>query len=109
MSSGSNQIKPDALRSIDSATFTGNYQKVGTALTQAMRVVKFTNVANVGVTLSWDGVVDNEYLPANSFVLIDISGAREVSDIFEVPGGTQFYVKGAAGVGSFYISCYYGR
>ena len=109
MSSLSTVILPDVLRSINSASFTGNYQAVGTPLPQSMRVVKFTNVSSVTVTISWDGVNDHEILPANSFVLIDISGNRENSGTFEVQKGTQFYAKGSAGSGLMYISCYYGK
>jgi|SRR5690349_4981725 len=102
-------LLPDTIRSIDSASFTGNYQTVGTPLSHGARIVKFTNLSNVTATLSWDGVNDNEVLPANSFVLIDVSGARENSQYIEVQVGTQFYAKGSAGTGSFYISVYYGR
>lgn len=102
-------ILPDPIRTINSATFTGSYQTVGTPTTKTMRIVKFTNLSNVTVTLSWDGVNDHEILPANSFDLFDVAGNRESSDIFEVQIGTQFYAKGSAGTGNFYISCYYGK
>lgn len=104
----STKVLPDAIRSIDSATFTGSYQAVGTKLTYPTRIVKFTNNSTVLVTLSWDGTSDHEVLPAGSFVLLDVSSDRETSNIFEIGANTQFYVKGSAGTGSFYISTYYG-
>lgn len=100
---------PDPLRSIDSATFTGNYQAIGTPLSRGARIVKFTNASNVPATVSWDGIIDADYLPANSFLLIDVSGARENAQFIEIQSGTQFYIKGSAGSGLFYISIYYGR
>lgn len=102
-------ILPDPLRSIDSASFTGSYQALGVPLTHGARIIKFTNASSVPTTISWDGVHDNEYLPANSFVLIDVSGARENSQFLEVQSGTQFYIKGSSGTGLFYLSVYYGR
>lgn len=102
-------ILPDPLRSINSASFTGSYQAVGTPLTNGARIIKFNNLSNVTATLSWDGVNDHEILPTNSFVLLDISAARENAQFFEVQSGTQFYVKGSAGTGLFYISVYYGK
>lgn len=102
-------LLPDTLRSIDSATFTGSYQAVGTALTKGARIIKFTNNSTVGVTLSWDGINDADYIPLNSFLLLDVSGARENSQFMEIQSGTQFFVKGSAGTGSVYISVYYGR
>ncbi len=109
MGSLSTVLLPETLRSIDSATFTGSYQAVGTQLTHPVRIVKFTNLSTINCTISWDGLVDAEILPANGFVLLDITGARELSGIMDIQIGTQFYVKGSAGVGLVYISCYYGR
>jgi hypothetical protein len=102
-------ILPDTLRTIDSATFTGNYLPVGSSLTRSMRLVKFLNMSTVSCTISWDGITDHDVVPANSFVLLDVAGNRENAGAFEIQAGTQFYVKGAAGSGKFYISCYYGK
>lgn len=102
-------LLPDTLRSIDSATFTGNYLAVGTPLLQGARIVKFTNATSVAVTISWDGINDAEYMPSNSFTLLDVSANRENSQYIEIRTGTQFYAKGASGTGNFYISVYYGR
>jgi hypothetical protein len=104
----STKVLPDTIRSIDSATFTGSYQAVGTKLTYPTRIIKFTNNSTVLATLSWDGTNDHEVLPAGSFVLLDVSSDKETAGIFEVGANTQFYVKGSAGTGLFYISTYYG-
>jgi hypothetical protein len=102
-------LLPDPVRTIDSSTFTGNYMAVGTPLANGARIIKFTNISSSQVTLSWDGINDNEILPANSFVLLDISAARENVQYMEIKQGTQFYAKGASGTGLFIISVYYGR
>lgn len=102
-------LLPDTLRSIDSASFTGNYQALGTPLSNGARIVKFTNASSVTVTISWDGVNDNEILPANSFVLLDVSSNKENSQYIEVKMGTQFYAKGSSGTGNLYLSVYYGK
>ena len=101
------RILPDVLRSIDSATFTGSYQAVGTPLTYPTRIVKFTNGSGTGVTISWTGSADHDFLPANSFLLLDCSANRELSNQLDIAAKTQFYVKGSASTGSFYISTYY--
>lgn len=101
------RLAPDTLRSIDSATFTGSYQAVGTALSYPAKIVKFTNNSNALVTLSWDGINAHDVLPATSFLLLDVSANREVSNQCDIPAYTQFYVKGSASTGSFYISVYY--
>jgi hypothetical protein len=101
------RITPDTLRSIDSATLSGSYQAVGTALTNPARIIKFTNNSTSFTTISWDGVNDHEVLPAGSFTLLDVSANKEVQNYCEIAVGTTFYVKGSAGVGSVYVSVYY--
>ena len=96
---------PDTIRSIDTSTFTGAYQAVGTPLGRPIRLIKFVNDSSVPVTLSWDGVHDHDYLPANSFTLFDMTTNEAKVDGLFVPEGTQFYAKGAAGTRSFYIVC----
>ena len=49
------RVIPEALRSRDSATFTGAYQTLGTTLNFASPLLKFVNNSTVLVTISWDG------------------------------------------------------
>jgi hypothetical protein len=110
MGAQSTFIIPDTLRSIDSATFTGTYQAVGTPLLHGARIVRFVNNSTVLVTISWDGINANEVVRPGSDFTLNVSANREVSsDFFEVRWNTQFYVMGTAGTGLFYISCYYGN
>lgn len=112
MSNLSTLVLPGTLASIDSATFTGSYQAVGSALAHPARIVKFTNASNVAVTISWDGANDADYLPANAFLLLDVTTNHSMPLNFEIQQGTQFFVKGASAItnaGSVYISYYYGK
>jgi hypothetical protein len=101
-------IYPEPLRSLDSATLSGSYLPLGTPLINPIRIVKFTNNSNVAVTISWDGVTDHEFLPAGSFLLLDISSNKEAMRPFDISAHTQFSIKGAAGVGLIYVSAYFG-
>lgn len=105
----SQNLYPNPLKSIDSATFTGSYQALGTALENSCRIVKFTNTSTVNVTVSWDGINDHEILPLGGFLLLDVSANKEKADICEIPKGTQFLVKGSAGTGLVYLSSYFAR
>lgn len=110
MSSLSTIIYPDVLRIISAAGFNGTFQAVGTPLTHATRVIKFQNYTNVPVAISWDGTTTHEFLPPNSFLLLDVSTNKENALTFGIAQNTQFYVLGtAAGTGDFYISSYYGK
>jgi len=102
------RIKPETLRSIDSATFTGSYQNLGTALTQPAALVKIVNNSTSLITISWDGINDHDVAPANSFALYDIETNSGVAERgLSVPVGTLFRVKGSAGTGSVYLVVLY--
>jgi len=101
------RILPEELRSIDSSTFTGSYQEIGDPLAQIACLVKFVNDTNVDVTISWDGSTDNDFLPANSFALYDITQQTQREAGIYISKGTQFWVKGAAGTGSVYLTVLY--
>lgn len=102
------QMAYETLRSIDSATFTGSYQALGTPLAHPGAIVKMVNNSNVLVTISIDGTNDVDILPANSFWLYDETTNRASStDAVFAPQGRQYFIKGAAGVGLVYLSVQY--
>jgi hypothetical protein len=102
-----NRVQWEPLRSIDSSTFTGSYQAVGTPLVNPSYILKLVNNSTMLVTISIDGVNDIDVAPANSFWLYD-EGKMGISAQFPaVPAGTQVYVKGLAGTGSVYLVSQY--
>jgi hypothetical protein len=109
MSGLGSSLYPQTLRSIASASVSGTYAIIGTALTFPARIIKITNNSTQDVTVSWDGINDHEYVPAGSFILLDISSNKETSQICEIAAGTAFLVKGTAGTGNVYLSSYYAR
>jgi hypothetical protein len=94
------RVQWENLRSIDSATFTGSYQKLGTPLANTSYKLKMVNNSTSLVTISIDGVNDIDIAPAGSFWLYD-----EMSTINHegMSAGTQIYVRGAAGTGLVYL------
>ncbi len=97
----------ETLRSINSATFTGLYQNLGTPLANPSYICKLVNNSNVLVTISIDGINDMDVAPANSFWLYD-EGKVGASGAFPaLPEGTQIMVKGSAGIGSVYLVSQY--
>lgn len=96
-------LLPEALRSIDSASFTGSYQTLGTPLDHPARLIKFVNNSNVDVTISWDGSTDHDFLPASSAVVYDVATNRQaISGVGQllIADQTQFYASGGAGGGN---------
>lgn len=100
----SNRIRFDAIRSVDSATFTGSYIAFGSALTSPARILHIINNSNEDAIISFDGgTTDNIYVPAGHFVLYDFGTNRGASsDALELPGGIGMVIKGSAGVGLVY-------
>ncbi len=97
----------ETLRSIDSATFTGLYQAVGTPLANPSYICKLVNNSTVLVTISIDGTNDVDVAPASSFWLYDEGKAGLNAAMPALPAGTQIMVKGVAGTGSVYLVSQY--
>ncbi len=97
----------ETLRTIDSATFTGSYQALGTPLVYPSYICKLVNNSTVLVTISIDGINDVDVAPANSFWLYD-EGKVGIAGAFPaLPAGTQIYVKGSAGTANVYLVSQY--
>lgn len=101
------RIFPETLRSRDSSTFTGSYQTLGSTLSHPGVLVKIVNNSTVAATISFDGVNDHDFIPANSFALYDIETNHGTYEQLSIAQFTQFYVKGSAGTGSVYLTVFY--
>src|SRR6267142_6096371 len=105
-----NKVLPIPLTSIDSSTFTGAYQLLSGAggITHACIMLHIANNSNVSVTISYDGTNDHDFLLANSQRELDFqTNANPQNYAASLAQGTKVYVKGAAGVGSVYLSGFY--
>lgn len=103
----SNRIAWENLRSIDSATFTGSFQAVGTPFLHPSYICKLVNNSNVLVTISVDGVNAVDVAPANSFWLYDEGKVGRDGAFPALQKGTRIFVSGSAGVGSVYVVTQY--
>jgi len=101
------RIAWETLRTIDSATFTGSYQNLGTPLVHPSYICKLVNNSTVLVTISIDGINDIDVAPASSFWLYDEGKVGLSSGYPALPEGTQIMVKGSAGTGSVYLVSQY--
>lgn len=100
----STRVVWEKLRSIDSATFTGSYQALGTPLINPSIRLKLVNNSSVLVTISMDGINDHDIAPASSFWLYD---ADTTPFRNAIPAGTQIMVKGSASTGLVYLVSQY--
>lgn len=107
----SNVALPETIRSIAFGSISGSYAAVGTAFTHPLRIFRIVNATDGDIFASIDGINDNYFLPAGTFVLYDIAGNSGISSNFRVQGNTQFYVRYSAAPtkNSVYIEAIYGK
>ncbi len=85
----------------------GTYTSFGTPLVNPSYICKLVNNSNILVIISIDGKTDIDVAPGNSFWLYDESKQAAYSNFPSLPAGTQFFIKGAIGVGSIYLVTQY--
>jgi hypothetical protein len=104
-----NFVLPVALTSIDSASFTGNYQVINTnGLPHSCVLLRMVNNSNRDVTISWDGVTDHDFLKLGESLMLPFqSNALPMTEAAQVKQGQKIYVKAAAGTGLVYLTGYY--
>lgn len=105
----------------DSSTLTNSYQAMngasqyliftGSGFPDSIKSLKIYNGSNVGITVSFDGVVRHDYWPAGASIILDIqtnhaNNSAYGSGTLNGAQGQIIYGKGTAGTGSVYISAY---
>lgn len=110
-SSNNNAIKifPEVLRTLAFGSISGTYAAVGTGLLHPARLYYLVNATNALLTFSWDGVNDHFVIPANSYLLLDVTSNRTATGgAFMVSQGLITYVKGTAASGNVYLTAFFG-
>jgi hypothetical protein len=112
MSTGSLIVAVDGLRSIAFGSITGSFGALGTPFGKPMRLIKIINTCNTDMIISFDGTNANDYIPAGSFSLYDLT-TNQVNNLagwfFRI--GTQVYVEyaSAPASGNVYVIALYGQ
>jgi hypothetical protein len=84
---------------------------VGSAITHPARQIFIQNLTNQTLMFSIDGVNDHFPLPANGFLLDDITSNKTTSSGFYLAEGVRLYVREIdtpPTTGSVYFSVFYG-
>jgi len=104
-----NSVKPFVLSSILSSGVTSIYAPINSAgFVQAPFFIRINNASSAAITVSYNGVNDHEFIPANSiFELPSQANSQPGAYIALLPKHTIVYVKGTAGTGNIYLSGYY--
>lgn len=103
-------VRHDTIRSIAFGSISGSYAAIGTPFGHAMRIIRVVNATQGDMFISFDGVNNNLFLPAGSFVLYDYSTNTEPSVYFQLAKNTQVYCKQSTAPisGAVYVEAIYG-
>jgi SOS-response transcriptional repressor LexA len=105
-----NSVKAIPLSSFNTTGLTASYQVIDSAgLDEACFLVRITNDSGVDITVSLDGVTDNEYIIAGEVLLLPVqTNAGPGGWVALLHKGQKFYIKGTgASTGLVYLSGYY--
>src|SRR5580704_6619616 len=104
MASQSTLLTFDTIRSLASASMTGSFMAIGTALSFPCRIVKIVNGTSEDVSISIDGVNTHDFVPSGGFTLYDSGTNRGTSSpSLDFPKGMQFFASSASGTGTVYL------
>jgi len=103
-----NRVNAIEMYSKNSATLTGGYDLVVTALDESCFLLRVINASNRSVVVSYDGVNDNDYIAASGVLQLSFQTNNKIPNkIALLRKGQKIYLKGTAGTGFIYIAGYY--
>ena len=103
---------PATIQSIAHGSITNSLAPIGSPATSMIRMFRLINNTDGDMFVSVDGINNQFFVPAGSFVLYDLCTNREwAGKVFVLPIGTQFYIaySTAPSKNSFYVELIYAR
>lgn len=101
----------EPVRTLAFSSISGTYMGVGSALDHPARLMWIQNFTDGALMCSFDGVNDHFPLPAQGFLILDITSNKTVSQGFYIAEGTRLYVQqlgDAPTLGEVYLTVFYG-
>lgn len=105
-----NNVAAIPLTSFNTSGLSTSYQVINTGgLAAPCFMIRIINNSNADITISYDGLTDNEFVPKTSSVNLNFqTNAQPQANASIMKKGTVLWVKGAgAGSGFVYVSGYY--
>lgn len=99
----------DDERSRSATTFNASFQTLGSVLGFSPVIAVIDNQCDVAVEFSLNGTSTWKTFASGQALVLDLRANHGKAYDFTIPVGTQLYVKGAAGTGSFRVSITYAR
>lgn len=99
----------DPVKTLAFGSIVAGYTAIDTGLLHPAHMVFVQNLTDVSLMFSIDGINDHFPLPANGYLVMDVTSNKSVSNALFIATGTTFYVKciGIPTTGSVYVSSFY--
>jgi hypothetical protein len=106
-----NLVKAIPLGAFDAANLTAVYQAIYPGgLPHAISILHIVNRSNVEFFLSYDGIIDNDYISVDSEYFLPFQlNSQPNNQVMQVSAGTMLSIKQATapGIGNIYVGGYY--
>ena len=105
------RFQAEPLRSLAFGAIGVNYAPIGLALSHPSRLMLIQNLTDATLMFSIDGLLDHFVLPANGYIVNDITANKVTDDGFFLAVGQRLYVKqiGVPTSGAVYFSVFHGQ
>ena len=104
-------VYAEQIKTLANGSIGASYAAVGSAFSEACRIVTIINGTDGDMLFSLDGSTDHLFLPARTPQLFDWNANRDrVNNFWVMAPGTQIFVKQstAPSSGAVYVECFYG-
>lgn len=92
------EIQFEPRRELAAAAIGAIYGPIGSAFARPVRILKLVNTTNECLDVSFNGKGEHDVLPANSFVLYDLTSNKINSEGAFLKAGQVIYVRSTSGV-----------
>lgn len=110
MASGGMRVLAESLRILPFGTVDFVYNPIGTVFTHPIRLLNINNDTDAAIIISYDGVSNNQYIPAQTGLVLDFTSNSGAHVFPLMSAGTTIYAAALTALpttGIIAVSAYY--
>ncbi len=93
MSSGGMRVVPDILRTVAFGAIGAPFTAIGAVFAHPIRLLNINNDTNQAIIISYDGVHNHQYIPAQTGLILDFTSNSANFTFPLLAAGTTIYVS----------------
>ena len=105
------RLVPETVRTLGFAAIGAGFIGIGTTMIRPIRILVLQNITDAILMFSFDGINDHLPLAANTYMILDITANKTISQGFFLAEGQRIYCRHmgvAPTTGSTYLTTFYG-